>query len=67
MPLDWTGIIVERDFYAVYDLFDEERTRTLGYVRFRNHVRRRCYGSMTVMSGYRLKCSVLKVKRWEIP
>ena len=24
MPLDWTGIIVERDFYSEHDLFGEE-------------------------------------------
>jgi hypothetical protein len=50
MPLDWAGIIIERDFYPEHDCFCEERTPTLRRVRFRNYVGRRCCGSMTVMS-----------------
>ena len=51
MPLDWTGIIVECDFYSEHYLFCGECTPTLRRGRFRNYVGRRCCGSMTVMSG----------------
>jgi hypothetical protein len=50
MPLDWTGIIVERDFYSERYLCDEERRPTLRFGRFENHAGRRCCGAMTVMS-----------------